>query len=183
MAKRVRNENASLTRRCASYFIDWYVGALCAALPISIVSQKLYGTMTKQNILEIAKPYGLIAGIIGVIIALFYYIYVPTYVYKGQTFGKHLCHIKMIQEDGSDVTLKSMILRQGLGMIVLEGILASASTLWHQIFTLCTGINIVSVMMYAGFVVGGISVLLLVFTKDHRALHDRIGKTIVVMDK
>lgn len=183
MVKKIRYENATLTRRCASYFIDWYVGALCAALPISIVSQKLYGTMSKQNLLEIAEPYGLIAGIIGIIFALIYYIYVPTYVYQGQTFGKHLCHIKMIQEDGSEVTLKSMILRQGLGIIVLEGILASASTLWHQIFTLLTGINIVNIMMYAGFVVGGISVLLLVFTKDHRALHDRIGKTIVVMDK
>ena len=59
--------NAPLTRRVLSYFIDWYLGALCAAFPIAVVSQKLYGTMLKQNLLKIQQPYGFIAGIIGVI--------------------------------------------------------------------------------------------------------------------
>ena len=80
MAKRYKYENASLTRRIMSYFIDWYLGALCTAFPIAIVSQKLYGTMLKQNIMKIQQPYGFIAGIIGILCALFYYIYV-FYIY------------------------------------------------------------------------------------------------------
>ena len=40
--------------------------------------------------------------------------------------------------------------------------------------------NIVSMMMYVGFVVGGISTLMIIFTKEHRAIHDYIGNTKVV---
>ena len=49
MTKRNIYINAPLTRRVLSYFIDWYLGALCAAFPIAVVSQKLYGTMLKKN--------------------------------------------------------------------------------------------------------------------------------------
>ena len=96
MTKRNIYKNAPLTRRVLSYFIDWYLGALCAAFPIAVVSQKLYGTMLKQNLLKIQQPYGFIAGIIGVIFALFYYIYIPFFVYKGQTVGKRICNVKII---------------------------------------------------------------------------------------
>lgn len=48
MTKRNIYINAPLTRRVLSYFIDWYLGALCAAFPIAVVSQKLYGTMLKR---------------------------------------------------------------------------------------------------------------------------------------
>ena len=53
MTKRNIYINAPLTRRVLSYFIDWYLGALCAAFPIAVVSQKLYGTMLKQNLLTL----------------------------------------------------------------------------------------------------------------------------------
>ena len=56
MTKRNIYINAPLTRRVLSYFIDWYLGALCAAFPIAVVSQKLYGTMLKQNLLKIQQP-------------------------------------------------------------------------------------------------------------------------------
>lgn len=52
MTKRNIYINAPLTRRVLSYFIDWYLGALCAAFPLAVVSQKLYGTMLKQNLLK-----------------------------------------------------------------------------------------------------------------------------------
>ena len=180
MTKRNIYINAPLTRRVLSYFIDWYLGALCAAFPIAVVSQKLYGTMLKQNLLKIQQPYGFIAGIIGVIFALFYYIYIPFFVYKGQTVGKRICKVKIIQNNNQEVSLKSLVLRQGLGMIVIEGIFVSASALWHQLVSLCIHVNIVSTMMYVGFVVGGISTLMVIFTKEHRAIHDYIGNTKVV---
>ena len=102
MTKRNIYINAPLTRRVLSYFIDWYLGALCAAFPIAVVSQKLYGTMLKQNLLKIQQPYGFIAGIIGVIFALFYYIYIPFFVYKGQTVGKRICKVKIIQKNNQE---------------------------------------------------------------------------------
>lgn len=180
MAKKKNYTDASLTKRGLSYLIDWYVGALCAALPISLVSQKLYGTMTKQNLLKIQQPYGAIAGVIGLLLALLYYIYIPYHVYKGQTLGKHICKIKMVQTDDQDVSLKSLILRQGVGIIIIEGALYSASTLWHQLVTLLIHVNVVTPLMYIGLAIGAISTVMVLFTKKHRAIHDYIGNTKVV---
>lgn len=53
-----------------------------------MISQKLFGSMLKQNILEFPKPYGLIAGCLGFVFALFYFVVVPTWITKGQTLGK-----------------------------------------------------------------------------------------------
>ena len=50
MTKRNIYINAPLTRRVLSYFIDWYLGALCAAFPIVNSFQKLYGTMLNKFI-------------------------------------------------------------------------------------------------------------------------------------
>lgn len=97
-----------------------------------------------------------------------------------QTVGKRICKVKIIQNNNQEVSLKSLVLRQGLGMIVIEGVFVSASALWHQLVSLCIHVNIVSMMMYVGFVVGGISTLMIIFTKEHRAIHDYIGNTKVV---
>ena len=43
--RKIRYEDAPLVKRFISYLIDWYVGALCTAIPIAIISQKLTNTM------------------------------------------------------------------------------------------------------------------------------------------
>ena len=181
--KKSKYREVKLGRRFLSYLLDWYIGALCASFPIAVISQKLYGTMLKQNILEFKEPYGLIGGILGIIFALFYFVIVPKYIYPGQTLGKHICKIKIIQEDGNDVTLKHLLLRQVLGIMVVEGTVVSASTLWHQLATILTNVDFVKPLMYAGFAIGGISALMVIFTKSHKAIHDYIGKTRVVMSE
>lgn len=180
--RKIKYKDASITRRFISYIIDWYVGALCTAIPISITSQKLSNTMLNQYIVEFEHPFGLIAGIFAILFAIFYYVIVPTYINPGQTLGKKICKIKMVQMDDSEVTLKNMLLRQLLGIIVIEGVLVTASAIWHQIITIITQINFVTPLMYVGFVVTGISVLLYLF-KGHRALHDYLGNTKVVSCK
>ncbi len=50
---------ASLGRRFGAYLIDWYVGGLAAALPVSLISMRLFNTVKNQNILSFPHPYGL----------------------------------------------------------------------------------------------------------------------------
>lgn len=176
-------ENVNLTRRFLSYIIDWYLGGLMTSFPIAIISQKLFGNMLQQNILSFQKPYGLIAGSLGLLFAIFYFIVVPMWITKGKTLGKKICKIKIVQTNNEEVEFKNILLRQLVGIIIVEGSLVTASAIWHQIFTLLTGINVVSILMYAGFVTGIISACLVLFSKDHRALHDYIGNTKVVMCK
>ena len=103
--------DASMTKRFISYIIDWYVGALCTAIPIAITSQKLTNTMLNQNIVEFEQPYGIISGVIAVLFAIFYFVIVPTYIYPGQTVGKRICKIKIVQNNNEPVTIKNMLLR------------------------------------------------------------------------
>lgn len=181
--KKIRYEDAPVTKRFISYLIDWYVGALCTAIPISIISQKLTNTMLNQNIVEFQQPYGIIAGILAVLFAIFYFVIVPTYIYPGQTVGKRICKIMIVKNDNEQVTIKNMLLRQLLGIIVIEGVLVSASAIWHEIITIITQTNFVTPLMYAGFIISAISILLYLFKGEHRALHDYLGNTKVVMCK
>lgn len=181
--KKIRYEDAPVTKRFISYLIDWYVGALCTAIPISIISQKLTNTMLNQNIVEFEQPYGIIAGVLAVLFAIFYFVIVPTYIYSGQTVGKRICKIKIVKNDNNQVTIKNMLLRQLLGIIVIEGVLVTASAIWHEVITIITQTNFVTPLMYAGFVISAISILLYLFKGEHRALHDYLGNTKVVMCK
>lgn len=181
--KKIRYEDAPVTKRFISYLIDWYVGALCTAIPISIISQKLTNTMLNQNIVEFEQPYGIIAGVLAVLFAIFYFVIVPTYIYPGQTVGKRICKIKIVKNDNNQVTIKNMLLRQLLGIIVIEGVLVTASAIWHEVITIITQTNFVTPLMYAGFVISAISILLYLFKGEHRALHDYLGNTKVVMCK
>ena len=172
-----------LTRRFLSYLIDWYLGGLVTAFPIAMISQKLFGSVLKQNILEFPNHYGLIAGCLGFVFALFYFVAVPTWITKGQTLGKKICKIQIVKDDEEEITFKNMFLRQLVGIIVVEGSLVTASAIWHQVFTLLTGIEIVSGLMYVGLAVCVVSAGMVIFTKDHKAIHDYIGSTRVVMCK
>lgn len=68
--------------------------------------------MIKTKFIKNSTTLWFIAGIIGVIFALFYYIYIPFFVYKGQTVGKRICKVKIIQNNNQEVSLKSLVLRQ-----------------------------------------------------------------------
>lgn len=170
---------ASLSRRFFAYLFDWYVGGLATALPIAFFSMRQYHTVQNQNIMLFSAPYGVIAGVLALMCAVLYYAVIPTWGWKGQTPGKRLLRLKIVQADGADASAGTMFLRQLVGMMVLEGGLVTASTIWHQLATLLTGVELVKPLMYVGMVVSAVSALLVV-TRNHTAIHDRVAGTQVV---
>lgn len=168
---------ASVARRFFAYLIDWYVGALCSAVPISIVSAQITGDITNQYLVDFPVPWGYIAGAGALLFAAFYYIAVPLVIWPGQTPGKRLCGIQITLADGSPVDLPHLALRQIVGITVIEGVIANASGIWHQMLTIATGINFVHPLMYVGFAITLVSCAMILIRKDHRCLHDFIGGT------
>ena len=75
-----------------------------------------------------------------------------------------------------------LLLRQVVGIIIVEGSLVSASAIWHQLGTMLTGVDLVTVLMYAGMGISIVSAVLVLVGK-HRAIHDFIGGTKVVLWK
>lgn len=173
---------AGLGRRFAAYLVDWYLGALATALPVSVVSMKLFGTVQNQNIMTFQPPFGLIAGALGLFAALIYYVAVPVLLWRGQTPGKRWLKIKIVSGDGQEAGIGQLIIRQLLGIIVVEGSLVSASTIWHQMVSIAIGIEVVRPLMYAGMAVSLVSAVLVLMGR-RRAIHDMLGGTMVVSCK
>lgn len=173
---------AGLTRRFIAYLLDWYVGGLATAFPISVISMKLFETVQNQNIMSFGGSWGMIAGALGVLCGILYYVAVPAFVWRGQTLAKRWLKIKIVKKDGGETQVKNIVMRQLLGLIVAEGSLVTVSTIWHQMASLATGIDFVKILMYVGIAVSFLSALTTLFG-EHRALHDRIGGTVVVADK
>ena len=172
---------APVTRRFFAYLIDWYVGALCTAIPISFAAYQTSGDITNQYLTDLPAPIGIITGACALLFAFAYYILVPLFVWRGQTPGKRLCGVMIVQTDGSPVTLPCLALRQIVGVTIIEGVIANASGIWHQMLSIATGINFVHPLMYVGFAFTLVSCIMILVRKDHRCIHDFIAGTKVAL--
>lgn len=176
------NRNVGLPRRMIAYLIDWYVGGLATALPVSFVSMKLFGSMANQNIMDFGAL-SMATGALALLCAVLYYWAVPAVVWKGQTLGKRIFRIQIVSDDGGEATPGLLAKRQILGIIVVEGSLVTASTIWHQMASLATGVNLVTPLMYLGMGISLVSAVLVLVGK-HKAIHDFLGGSrVVVLDK
>ena len=85
---------APVTRRFFAYLIDWYVGALCTAIPISFAAYQTSGDITNQYLTDLPAPIGIITGAVALLFAFAYYILIPMFVWRGQTPGKRRIRIE-----------------------------------------------------------------------------------------
>lgn len=180
--KEQQKVQVGLTRRMIAYLLDWYIGGLATALPVSAISMKLYGTVQNQQIVEFAHPWSMAAGVLALLCAVLYYWAVPTFVWKGQTLGKRWLGLCICSTNGEAISPGRMALRQILGLMAIEGAIVTASTIWHQMLTIATGINFIKPLMYVGMVVSLVSSVM-VLLKGHRAIHDYLGGSMVVRMK
>lgn len=169
-------EPASMGRRFLAYLIDWYAGALVTNIPISIAAGSLTGSMLNQKLADLG-PFWLVAGAGAVLMGIVYYVAIPAFLWKGQTPAKRLLGLRIDGLDGEPAGLRQLLPRQVVGIMVLEGVLVTASSDWHQMLAIATGIDFTTYLMYAGYAVAAISIGMLLLSKDHRCLHDVIGGT------
>lgn len=115
--------------------------------------------------------------IIQIVFIIGYFVVLP-YYNKGQTLGKKLMHIKIISNDGNELTLNNYLYRT----IIINSLLADIIILGMVLF-----INR-DLYYFSSFIVQGIqvvivivSVFMILFKKDGRGLHDRLAHTKVIM--
>ena len=158
-------KQVSLLKRGIAFFVDLYIGALIATLPISFITFFKLHQIT-QNIYLLDKPTAIIALLLSLICLHFYYIYIPKSVYLGQTLGKRLMDIQIISDSH-----QSLIKRQFIFMIIFT----PASKLLAQMISLLTGFHFVSLVTDITLSLSFVTIISLFFTKQ--MLHDRIAKT------
>lgn len=173
------NESAGHVRRLISYGIDWYVTSLLVMTPVAL----LYGIETgkKAMIIDISLlslPYATIAFIIGLIFCLYYLVYYP--LKSGQTIGKKITSLKIIKIDGSKIDLKTLMLREILGVIVIEGVMYTISTYSHQIIAMFLHMTYSNYISYVFMAILFVSIILALIKPEKRMIHDYIAKTKVI---
>ena len=169
------------TRRFAAMLIDWYLTNMIAAIPVTFY---LRGNDYIRNYSFNLETYGfqtgLIYGLFVIIVGIIYYFIIPTFLWKGQTLGKKLCHLYVIKKDGYEVTWKDMFLREIVGATFLEGGIVITATYLRKIISLFGFASIVTPLQYIAYVLTIASILYAYFQPLSMSFHDKNAKTVVI---
>lgn len=176
-----------MNKRFGSYVVDWALGGIVCGLPAVF----MYGGVTGRSdmfsnlyvfeSLGFERYWGILAGILCIVFALAYYVYIPWKVFPGQTVGKKIAGLKIEKVDGGTPGLKELLMRQALAIFLIEGSVFVISGYIRQLATLVTRFYIDIYWQYAALFFTFISIVLALYTASHRALHDYIGGTKVVL--
>jgi len=180
-SKTVISNDVPIWKRFIAYMVDWYLGSIFTSLPMVMIYMKVTNTQNlNTNLFQYPKQYVLLAGGMGLLFGLFYYLIVPLNIWKGQTLGKRWCHFKIVKMEGNNVMFKELFLRQVIGIFLIEGSLIFPSNLFHQILSFLINVNLITPLNYLGIAISIISALFVLFRKDHKAIHDLIANTRVI---
>ncbi|MCI5773169.1 MAG: RDD family protein [Erysipelotrichaceae bacterium] len=169
---------AGLIKRALAFGIDWYLGSVLIALPVMslyyIVKPNDPYVMNLQNFTWLQA---LSVALISLMVALIYYVYIP-YKTDGQTLGKKIMKLRIVAINGERLSFKGIMLRQLLGVMLIEGSLyAITPLLWQVIFY--QSAHACQIITWIYYAITIISIAMVIIGKNHRAIHDHIGATIV----
>ncbi len=172
-------------KRLMAYAIDWALGGVLTGFPAVM----MYGAITKQSdmfsnlyvfeALGYNKIYGLLAGVLCLIVAIIYFIVVPLKKFPGQTVGKKIAKIQIRTWNDELPGTKDLLIRYGINF-VLETPMYIISTYLMQMITLLIRFQVESVWTFVGIACTLISATMVIYTKKHCAIHDYVAKTKVV---
>lgn len=175
------NKKTVNLRRIFAYVIDWYLSSVFAGIPVLLLYSIDSGNTTiPSSLKEMSMNYAIISGILAIFFVFIYYVIVPTFSHRGQTLGKKLLGIKVVAMDGSDVRLTTMIKREILGAMIIEGAMVCSGSYFRQLIQLATNDKIYSTLGTIASVITIISVVMIYTTKEKRMIHDFIGGTKVI---
>ena len=194
-------KKATFTNRLLAYLIDSIIVLLVSSIiAIPLTSKKIESlekelkTITKeytnQNIdmntylektqdlnYQIQK-YSLSTNVVYLIVSIIYYV-VFQYLNKGQTLGKKLLKIKVVDKEGNTPSLYQMILRTFITNQIftyLVTILLVLLATKEQFLSLYQTLNSLATI----FII--VSALMILYTNNLQGLHDKMAKTLVVKE-
>jgi len=164
--------------RGVAYLIDWYAATMFAGIPIVLIGSIVnHTTSVSQDLSKIPAPYNILVALLAIVFYLGYFVILELYVYKGQTFGKRIMKLKVVKNDESDVDFKTILMREGLGIMIVEGYIANSSSYLRQFVT---GIPIMDMAVYVFGIISAVSILMGMASPSRKMLHDRIANTHII---
>ncbi len=167
--------------RVIAYLIDWWIASMVASIPIVLIgSSVLHTTNVRMVLSDLPFQWALIAGILAIVFYVGYYFVMELCVYKGQTFGKRIMKLKVVQDDGTDVDFMSIFKREVIGVMIVEGYIANSSSFLRQVIQLFTDVNIMDMAVYVFGIISAVAVLMGMASSSRKMIHDHIAKTRII---
>lgn len=172
--------------RVIAFIIDWILGGICAGIPSVIIYLILTGKSKPLTSMYQFGATGLSSGgtilisIICILFGCFYYVVVPWKIYPGQTVGKKLTKLKIISTNNKNLTLNTLVLRQFIFLVLIEGAATPVSTYVKVIITSVTRFYVDSYLGLVWDAITLISVFILFWGKRRLSLHDWFTNTMVI---
>lgn len=184
MWNKLRNEHVNKTgyiKRIIAYGIDWYLGSVLSSLPLILLYMSLHkdAVYIPQQLSIFKGYYQVIAGVFSLSVAFVYYVVLPI-IWKGQTLGKKLLGLKIVNDNYQEVNVKQLIIRQVIMIFLVEGSIYTCSNMLHQLVNVLTGYNIAFIWNKVGLVITILSGILVIILKSKKSLHDIVSHTLVV---
>lgn len=109
----------------------------------------------------------------------FYYLIIPKALFLGQTIGKRIFKIKVIQQNDTDVKWSTLFKREILGSTLLEGGITVTGTYLRQLLAYLMGFSF-KYLMYFAYIITILSIVFAYIKPGTLMFHDVIAKTKVV---
>lgn len=171
-------------KRLLAYVIDWYAASMLAGIPVVLIYSIFFKDLEiTQNITLLPMPYSILAGLLAIVIYLAYFILVPLKIYPGQTFAKKIMNIKVVKDDDSEVDFLTLVKREVVGVMIVEGYIAASSSYFHQIINIMIGKDLNNVYVYLFGIITAISILWACASPQRKMFHDYIASTKLVVTK
>lgn len=166
-----------MIRRSVGFLLDWYVGSVLTALPITTMYHLLMpDEVPVMDLRKFPFAYAALGAAAALAVSVLYYIVVP-YLTNGQTLGKKVAGIRMVEEGRNRISLRALLMRQFIGIILVEGSLyAVTPLLWQVLCYSAASLQQKVTWVYYGLTL--LSVAMLLFGNG-RALHDYLARTSV----
>ncbi len=88
--------------------------------------------------------------------------------------------IAMARKDGTPLDLKTLLLRQVIGILLMEGTLYNGSGLLQDMLSLGTGLNFTGILLYVTLALTIVSLLAAFMAGSRRMIHDYLAGTVLV---
>jgi len=184
-----KTSKVSLGKRLIAYLIDWFLGGIIGGFPAVLIfalvtdSSDMFGSLYDLPALDYPTYWSYIIGISCLVVGLIYYVYIPLKKYPGQTLGKKIMKIKIMRVDGDPLNLKTLIIRQVIGLMLLEGTAVVVSIYLWQMLTLATKFYIENYSTIVTYAITLLSTILVYITPSRRSIHDYMAKTRVALEE
>lgn len=185
--KKVTNKNDIIelrVKRFLAMVIDWYLTNMLAVIPITFYFRN--GDYLQPYMFDFTHydfQTALLLILYGIAIGLIYYIIIPVFLWKGQTLGKKICKIQIVDINENNITLKTMLLRELVGATLLEGGIVITATYLRKLLPVLGFTSFVEPLKYLAYGLTLLSILYAYFQPNSQSFHDKIAQTIIKKNK